>query len=183
LSIVVVASFETNAPCSYCVMSQNVIGLGGANDSYFYPRGLELEEYGILLATAVYNGPNHTVYFPIFESMDGGASWVHISNLTGDPVNGHLNAQPELYELPSRVGDYEKGTVLAAGVSMGGSSGSKILLFASKDRGYTWTFVSEVARGFMIFEPFLLYYDGQLVCYYSDARDRPQYSQKLSHQT
>lgn len=45
---------------------------------------------------------------------------------------------------------------------------------------YTWTFVSHVAHGgealpdnglTPVWEPFLMLYKGQIVCYYSDQRD------------
>lgn len=56
---------------------------------------------------------------------------------------------------------------------------------------YTWKFVSHIAHGgeaipdnglTPVWEPFLMMYKGQLVCYYSDQRD-PLYGQKLVHQT
>lgn len=58
-------------------------------------------------------------------------------------------------------------------------------LYASKDQGATWNFVSNVAKatgGAAIYEPFLLVYQGQLVVYFSDSRDS-RYSQKLTHVT
>lgn len=64
-----------------------------------------------------------------------------------DQVNGlGMAAQPALAELPFAVGDFPAGTVLASGNSWGPKS-TNIDLYASRDKGHTWTFVSNVARG------------------------------------
>lgn len=157
-----------------------------------YARTVELEG-GVLLATwENYSPEPPLVYAPIFKSVNGGESWTHISNVT-DQVNGWgLRYQPFLYELPARVGKYPAGTVLLATNSIPTDlSETKIDVYASLDKGYTWHFVSHVAAGGAaipnngipaIWEPFLLYYKGQIVLYYSDQRD-PLYGQKLCHQT
>lgn len=63
------------------------------------------------------------------------------------------------------IGDYPKGTVLASGNSWGNTS-TNIDLYASPDKGKTWEFVSNVARGGPpnttngadpIWEPFILW--------------------------
>lgn len=58
-------------------------------------------------------------------------------------------------------------------------------LYASRDQGVSWNFVSNIAktngRGDM-YEPFLVAFQGQLICYFSDGRDS-RYSQKLTHVT
>jgi hypothetical protein len=97
-----------------------------------------------------------------------------------------------LYELPVGVGRYPAGTLLAAGNSIPADLNyTQIDVYASRDQGYTWEFVSKVASGGAaipdngipaIWEPFLMWYDGQIVIYYSDQRD-PLYGQKLVHQT
>lgn len=83
-----------------------------------YARTVELEG-GVLLATwENYSPEPPLVYFPIFESCDGGETWREISKIQ-DQVNGWgLRYQPFLYELPARVGRYPAGTVLAAGNSI-----------------------------------------------------------------
>jgi hypothetical protein len=54
----------------------------------------------------------------------------------------------------------------------------------------TWKFVSHIANGGValpnngetpVWEPFLMEYNGQIICYYSDQRD-PAYGQKMVHQ-
>lgn len=63
-------------------------------------------------------------------------------------------------------------------------------MYASRDKGDTWEFVSKVASGGAaipdngipaIWEPFLMFYKDQIIIYYSDQRD-PAHGQKLVHQ-
>ncbi|KUJ14632.1 glycoside hydrolase family 93 protein [Mollisia scopiformis] len=157
-----------------------------------YARTVELEG-GVLLATwENYSPEPPPVYFPIFKSVNGGETWKEISKVQ-DQVNGWgLRYQPFLYELPTRVGKYPAGTVLLAGNSIPTDLNfTKIDVYASCDKGYTWEFVSHVASGGAaipdngipaIWEPFLMWYEGQMVIYYSDQRD-PLHGQKLVHQT
>ena len=110
-----------------------------------------------------------------------------------DTQNGWgLRYQPFLYVLPQKIGNLAKGTILLAGNSIPTDlSQTKIDIYASADGGKTWSFLSHVATGGRaipnngetpIWEPFLMVYNNQLVCYYSDQRD-PAYGQKLVHQT
>lgn len=159
------AQNSTNTPQPYGTFGDNAIYWPDANHTIFYPRITELSD-GTILATA---GLNSTPpVFPIFSSSDGGASWKWISNMT-DQVNGlGMNAQPALAELPFAVGAFPVGTVLASGNSWGRnatSNSTNIDLYASTDKGYTWKFVSNVAKGSgpdttngnpCIWEPFIL---------------------------
>lgn len=115
-----------------------------------YARTVELTlADNILLATwENYSPEPPAVYFPIYRSTDHGATWAHISNCT-DRVNGWgLRYQPFLYELPVDLGGFEKGTVLLAGNSIPTNlSNTQIDLYASRDRGLSWEFVSHVAAG------------------------------------
>lgn len=155
----------TNPPQPFGTFGNNAIYSPDTNHTIFYPRITELSD-GTILATA---GLNSTpAVFPIFSSCDGGASWKWISNMT-DQVNGlGMNAQPALAELPFAVGEFPVGTVLASGNSWARnktSNSTNIDLYASLDKGYTWKFVSNVARGSgpdttngnpCIWEPFIL---------------------------
>jgi hypothetical protein len=108
-----------------------------------YPRITELSD-GTILATA---GLNSTpAVFPVFSSADGGATWEWISNLTDQVNNLGMNAQPAIAELPWAVGEWPAGTVLASGNSWGRNS-TNIDVYGSKDKGRTWKFISNVARG------------------------------------
>jgi hypothetical protein len=156
-----------------------------------YARTVELEG-GVLLATwENYSPEPPLVYFPIFRSIDGGETWKQISKVT-DQVNGWgLRYQPFLYEMPVSVGKYPAGTILCSGNSIPTDlSKTKIDVYASVDKGYSWEFVSHVASGGAaipdngvpaIWEPFIMWYDGRIVLYYSDQRD-PAHGQKLVHQ-
>ncbi|KAK5169359.1 uncharacterized protein LTR77_005334 [Saxophila tyrrhenica] len=162
-----------------------------------YPRYVELLD-GTILVTAshgTFGQPSSqaaavaAAYFPVFASSDGGASWDWISNIT-DQVNGWgMGAQPALMELTEPIGEYAEGTILAAGNSWS-ENGTHIDVYASMDKGSSWEFVSNVAKGnapnttngaHPIWEPYLMLYDHQLICYYSDQRD-PLHGQKLAHQ-
>jgi hypothetical protein len=104
-----------------------------------------------------------------------------------DTKNGWgLTWEPHLLVLPSAIGQYPAGTLLLAVDSVPTDRHAyHIDLYASRDQGVTWSFVSNVAKtngGGSIYEPFLLVYGGQLVVYFSDGRDS-RYSQKLTHVT
>ena len=151
VGLAVAQNSTTKAPQAYGTFGNNTIYFPDSKHTIFYPRITELSD-GTILATA---GLNSTPpVFPIFSSSDGGASWKWISNMT-DQVNGlGMNAQPALAELTFAVGAFPAGTVLASGNSWGGGfagnmtkSSTNIDLYASLDKGYTWKFVSNVARG------------------------------------
>jgi hypothetical protein len=129
--------------------------------------------------------------FPIYRSLDDGHTWSPLSNVpsTGDATGVWL--QPFLYELPRAFAGFPRGTLLCAGNALGDFSSTKIQLYASRDGGVTWKFLSTVAEGGApipengntpVWEPFLLLHRNRLICYYSDQRD-PEYGQKLAHQT
>lgn len=128
--------------------------------------------------------------FQISRSDDGGRTWRQWSNVPDDGEPGRIWLQPYLYELPRAFGGLPKGAVLCAANSLDFSS-TRIVLYASVDRGLTWRFLSTVAEGgppraengnTPVWEPFLLLHRDRLLCYYSDQRD-PSYGQKLAHQS
>ncbi|KAF5003862.1 hypothetical protein FDECE_9610 [Fusarium decemcellulare] len=152
-----------------------------------YGRSVQLAD-GTILATCP-EPPK--VFFPIYSSSDKGSTWSRLSQVD-DKVNGWgLRYQPFLYVLPQKIGNLAKGTILLAGNSIPTDlSKTKIDLYASTDSGKTWSFVSSIASGGKavpnngetpVWEPFLMVYNNQLVCYYSDQRDSA-YGQKLVHQ-
>jgi hypothetical protein len=82
----------------------------------------------------------------------------------GDDKPIGLGAQPCLLQLTQTIGQFQAGTVLAAGNRMEMDS-TNIDLYASKDSGKTWQYVSTVAQGgppstsnggTSIWEPFLM---------------------------
>jgi hypothetical protein len=158
-----------------------------------YARAVRLSELrpgrsGTLLATFQQFG---RLGFPIFRSDDDGRTWHQQSNMPNTGEAAGVWLQPFLYELPRAFAGLPKGAVLCAGNSLGDFSTTKIVLYASTDRGLTWQFLSTVAEGGApvpengytpVWEPFLLLHRDRLICYYSDQRD-PKYGQKLAHQT
>jgi len=163
------------------------------NQRTLYGRSLILAGSNHILTTwENYSPPaDGLVYFPIFKSEDHGATWKNFSGVH-DQVNGWgLRYQPFLYQLPEDFAGFKKGTVLLAGNSIPEDlSKTQLDLYASKDEGLTWSFVSHIASGgeaepinglTPIWEPFLLLWKNQLICYYSDQRD-PSFGQKLVHQ-
>lgn len=115
-----------------------------------YARTAELTHRdNTLLATwENYSPEPPLVYFPVWQSTDHGATWRHIGNVT-DQANGWgLRYQPFLYELPADCGGFRAGDVLLAGNAIPTDLGStQIDVYASRDGGYTWEFVSHVAAG------------------------------------
>ena len=158
-----------------------------------YARSAQLSN-GCLLATwENYSPEPPKVYFPIFKSCDGGETWKEISRVQ-DTQNGFgLRYQPFLYVLPEAIGGYPAGTVLVSGSSIPTDlSSTEIELYASKDQGVTWKFVSHIAKGgearpnnglTPVWEPFLMMYGKTLICYYSDQRQNATYGQKMVHQS
>lgn len=149
--------------------SRNVIFSPPSN--YTIPRTLyarnEQLPNGDLLATwENYSPEPPAVYFPIYQSKDHGQTWKEISRVH-DTANGlGLRYQPFLYHLPERVGSFEKGALLLAGSSIPTDlSSTQIDLYASRDLGKTWKFLSHIAGGGRavpdngltpVWEPFLL---------------------------
>lgn len=158
-----------------------------------YARSAQFED-GTLLATwENYSPEPPKVYFPIYQSKDGGYNWKEISRVQDTEQNWGLRYQPFLYILKKDFAGYKKGTVLLAGSSIPTDlSQTQIDLYASTDRGKSWKFVSHMARGgearpnnglTPVWEPFLMEYKDTLIHYYSDQRDNATYGQKMVHQT
>lgn len=167
-------------------------------DNYTDPRVLYARtaqfKDGTLLATwENYSPEPPPVYFPIYQSTDGGYSWKEISRVQDQAQGWGLRYQPFLYILDEPFGGFPKETVLLAGSSIPTDlSQTQIDLYASTDRGRTWRFVSHIAAGGVaipnngltpVWEPFLMKYKNTIICYYSDQRDNATYGQKMVHQT
>lgn len=145
------------------------------------------------ILTSFVDSPPGEPYLPVFQSNDQGETWTELSRIYFSAKNytGGRIMQPFLYELPETVGEFPAGTILASGNGIPGDfSSTNIELHASTDKGTTWQFVSLVATGTApnttngatpIWEPFILYHDGELGVFYSDQRD-PLHGQKLAHQ-
>ncbi len=159
-----------------------------------YPRVIQLKfgaNRGTLLATYGHRGN-----LPIWRSSDNGETWTHFSDVP------QLNGQPCLYELPSQMGEFPAGTVMACGTGAGiaAPGASSLDVMVSRDSGRTWTHLSTIATGRPapynqasraglsrdsgpIWEPFLgADTRGRLVAYFSDERDKKNaFNQLLDH--
>lgn len=155
-----------------------------------YARTVLLDN-GVLLATwENYSPEPPQVYFPIYRSTDGGETWTQISKVVDTQHGWGMRYQPFLYKLNHPVGAYPAGTILCAGNSIPTDlSQTSIDIYASTDGGYTWKFASTVVAGGAaktqngntpVWEPFINWYKGSIVVYYSDQGD-PAYAQKLAH--
>lgn len=158
-----------------------------------YARSAQLSD-GTLLATwENYSPEPPMVYFPIYRSKDGGYTWKELSRVQDTQNGWGLRYQPFLYVLKNDLAGYKKGSVLLAGSSIPTDlSKTQLELYASKDKGKSWKFVSHMAAGgearpnnglTPVWEPFLMEYKGKLIHYYSDQRDNATYGQKMVHQT
>ncbi|MER5436790.1 RICIN domain-containing protein [Streptomyces sp. NPDC002588] len=167
---------------------------GAPSPGSFYPRAMRLQHNGSANGTILATFEQYTTgtpVLPIYRSTDNGNSWTKISEVADTQNGWGMRWEPELFELPTAVGEFPAGTILAAGASVPADrSAIKIDVYASTDRGQSWTFVSNIATGGAAFdtngntpvwEPFFLYANGKLIVYYSDQRD-PAHGQKLVHQ-
>ncbi|MDX3454818.1 RICIN domain-containing protein [Streptomyces sp. ME02-8801-2C] len=159
-----------------------------------YPRALRLQHNGsangTILATFE-QWTNGTPVFPIYRSTDNGNSWTKISDVADTQNGWGMRWEPELFELPTAMGGFPAGTILVAGDSVPGDrSATKIDLYASTDRGLTWSFVSNIATGGRaissngntpVWEPYFLVSGNKLIAYYSDQRDT-SHGQEIVHQ-
>lgn len=180
-------------PSAFSTFTDNTVFL--PSDDYtswrtIYGRSLQLHDGSLIMTWEDYPPEPPLVSFPIYRSTNGGATWASHSEVH-DTANGWgMRYQPFLYTLPEAMGGYPAGTVLIAGVSTPANlSEAYIELYASTDQAVSWKFVSHIAYGAgpetvtngnkAIWEPFFVYYGGELVCFFSDQRDSA-HAQKLS---
>lgn len=157
-----------------------------------YARTLQLPDDSLLITWEDYP-PIDETYFPIYKSTDGGATWWEFSRVYDQVNNWGLRYQSFLYRLDTDFGGHKKGTILITGPSVPANlSEAYIDLYASEDEGKSWQFVSHIVYGAgpetvadgnkAVWEPFLIMYEDQLVCFFSDQRD-PAHAQKLAYKT
>ncbi|KAF1916490.1 hypothetical protein BDU57DRAFT_529548 [Ampelomyces quisqualis] len=194
VSVVIVSALQQQSTPS--TFAQRVIYTPPSNYTdprVLYARSAQLAD-GTLLATwENYSPEPPKVYFPIYQSKDGGYTWSELSRVQDTQQNWGLRYQPFLYVLQNNFPGFKKGTVLLAGSSIPTDlSKTQIDLYASSNSGKTWRFVSHLAAGgearpnnglTPVWEPFLMEYKNTLIHYYSDQRDNATHGQKMVHQT
>ncbi|KAF2196269.1 neuraminidase [Delitschia confertaspora ATCC 74209] len=158
-----------------------------------YARTAQLPNGDLLATWENYSPEPPPVYFPIYRSTDNGYTWKELSRVQDKGYGWGLRYQPFLYVLPEEIGGFPKGTVLLSGSSIPTDlSKTQIDLYASRDEGRSWEFVSHIAAGGRavpdngltpVWEPFLMVWQKTLICYYSDQRDNATHGQKMVHQT
>ena len=152
-----------------------------------YPTLIQLENGTLLTTFEVFDKGN--TEFRIMESTDKGKTWTEISSVVETLTPGLQAAwEPCLFELPEAVGEFEKGTVVLGGISLddGCQSKTQLSIWTSKDCGKTWseTSIADSAGGTGdgIWEPWFVYENGTLYCFYSDDSD-PIHSQTIVYKS
>ncbi|KAJ6024676.1 hypothetical protein N7540_005473 [Penicillium herquei] len=179
-------------PAANSLFTDNTVFIPAANYTSWktiYGRSLQLPDDSLLMTWEDYPPEPPMVYFPIYRSTDGGATWSEYSRVHDTQNGWGMRYQPYLYELEGSWGSYAAGTILAAGVSTPSNlTTAYIDLYASTDSAKTWQFVSHIAYGAgpetvsngnqAIWEPFFVEYESSFICFFSDQRD-PDHAQKL----
>lgn len=168
-----------------------VIHTPGGSPVTFYGRSAVLAD-GTILATSEHIDKD-LVFLPIYRSTDSGSTWSSWSKVRSPNKDTYFGYQPFLYVLEKRFGSFAANTVLLAAQSQPRDhSSTRIDIYASENHGKSFRFVSSVATGGRpiatndetpVWEPTLVLYENQLICYYSDQRDNHKVGQKISFQT
>ncbi|WP_301002458.1 RICIN domain-containing protein [Capsulimonas corticalis] len=163
----------------------------GGGDNVGYGRSIQLQHSGAWNGT-ILSTFEHWHYGAgaqpciIRQSTDEGRSWTTLANVF-DPQGSDTIWQPALFEMPQQMGNYPAGTLVLVfdAVEPGNPNLSELKLFHSTDHGASWTYSNtfEVGRNDQhgVWEPALVMDGlGRLVCYFSDERQAPNYSQFLN---
>lgn len=154
-----------------------------------YSRVMVLEHSGKNNGVVIATGESLKLgAYLIHRSTDGGRTFEQVGRVRGG--KWIADWQPMLYELPHALGDLPEGTLLLAGCSRNQDiSHTEITIYVSTDLGESWNVLSTVAEGGGfgqvngmnngMYEPFLLYENGLLYCFYSDETDCLNHSQMI----
>ncbi|WP_027928119.1 sialidase family protein [Amycolatopsis benzoatilytica] len=154
-----------------------------------YPRLVRLEHSafgrGHIIAS-VSSSDGNGGFTPILESTDEGESFRQIGEIR-DPDATAGQCCGTLYELPRKVGRLRAGTLLWAatyGQDAGPARRTAIKLWASRDGGHNWTYLSTAALSHNhdgVWEPELTVdAGGTLWMHFADETQAPQYAQVLN---
>jgi len=149
-----------------------------------YGRVIRLRHSGRQNGTLLATFESWPLEFGVYSSKDDGKSWKRLSTVHETQYPGFtLWAEPDLMELPQKEGDLPAGTVLIAGNSEQAKR-NQLEIYYSLDHGASWHYRGLVDNNgrtdLGLWEPNLnITSDGRLICYYSDERFVPEYSQLL----
>jgi hypothetical protein len=138
---------------------------------------------------------------PLYESLDGGAHWRFLSNVTdqahGNDPHWQLRWQPHLSELARPSADLPAGTLLLAANATGNDASGRLVaedlqLYASTDGGRHWRYRGSIIKGdgnpgdkdnHGVWEPNVHRLDdGRLVVWYSSEQHKAEgFNQLLAH--
>lgn len=152
-----------------------------------YPRLIRLEHGASRqrIVTAVNTWDADGAYARFFQSTDEGETFHPIGEIRDTGEAGECCGT--LYELPSRVGKLPAGTLLWAasyGADAGPTRQVSLKVWASRDGGRHWSFLSEAARSHNhdgLWEPeFNLDAHGTLWLHFADETESPRNGQVLN---
>ncbi|MGA9452581.1 MAG: RICIN domain-containing protein [Verrucomicrobiia bacterium] len=156
-----------------------------------YGRVIRLQYSGSANGTLIATFEAWPNDFGIYQSTDDGLTWKQIATTTETQFPGwQFKVEPDLLEVPSQMGNLPPGTILLAGNSTllatnpANGNGHQLEIYYSLDHGVAWQYRGMVdnngTTGLGLWEPRLgVTGAGQLVCYYSDERFAPTYSQLI----
>ncbi|MBO0840621.1 MAG: exo-alpha-sialidase, partial [Sciscionella sp.] len=151
-----------------------------------YPRLIRLADGSLLTSVLGFDSGTQT---SLLRSTDEGATFHQVGTI----VDGNSSAGEccgTLFQLPRPVDGLPAGTVLWAG-SFGQNGGAQrrmsIRVWASRDDGAHWSYLSTCARNdtaAALWEPELSQAaDGRLACYFGDESQNPTHSQVVAMTT
>lgn len=138
---------------------------------------------------------------PLWESLDEGAHWRFLMNVSDQPHAGdrrwQLRWQPHITELPRATADLPAGALLLSANATRNDDRGRVYvedlqMYVSVDGGKTWRYRSSIVQGGGrpedkdnkgVWEPNVhLLDDGRLVAYYSSEQHKAEgYNQLLAH--
>ena len=142
-----------------------------------YGRIIRLQHSGSVNGTLIATYESWPNNFNFYRSTDDGFTWTQIGAPTLSSIpNWVMKVEPDLFELPTAVGNLPAGTILLAGNCRTNDfnvNSHRMEVWYSTDHGVTWRFrgVADSSTNQGLWEPHLdLTSSGQLICYYSDER-------------
>lgn len=138
---------------------------------------------------------------PLYESLDDGAQWQFMENVTDQAHRGdrhwQLRWEPNITEMSRDSGPLKTGTLLLAANATGDDAHGRLVsedlqLYASTDQGHSWRYRGSIVRGGGnpsdkdnkgVWEPNVhILDDGRMVAYYSSEQHKAEgYNQLLAH--